>query len=313
MNLEKKSNKTKTKTKTKGKRGRKPTSKIISIKSENKQLNDDLIAHLPLDEETLKKYLNESDSEQDINFNNKKIDIFFETTNEKKNNVVILKEEIKKLKKQIDFLKKENGIKENKVFKTNIHFYNETLKDNINTDSKTDFACWWCCHKFNNLPFGIPNKILNNTYHVFGNFCSFNCAAAHIHTLKDWNISERLSLLHNMYYSIYNMDEYETIKSAPAKETLKLFGGPLTIDEFRDSTKNINRDYRLIIPPMTSIMPLVEENNKEKNKCHYSTNKNIPLNNLKMSSKIEKLKLKRTKPLHSTKYSLIETMGLKTD
>ena len=38
MNLEKKSNKTKTKTKTKGKRGRKPTSKIISIKSENKQL-----------------------------------------------------------------------------------------------------------------------------------------------------------------------------------------------------------------------------------------------------------------------------------
>jgi hypothetical protein len=225
----------------------------------------------------------------------------------------MLKDEIKKLKKQIDFLKKENGIKENKVFKTNINFYNETIKKTITNESCTNYACWWCCHNFTNLPIGVPNKIIDNIYHVFGNFCSFNCAAAHIHTLKDWNVSERLSLLHNMYYSIYNLDEYETIKSAPAKETLKLFGGPLTIEEFRSSTHNVNRDYRLIIPPMTSIMPLVEENNKEKNKCHYSTNKNIPLNNLKMSSKIEKLKLKRTKPLHSTKYSLIETMGLKTD
>ena len=116
-----------------------------------------------------------------------------------------------------------------------------------------------------------------------------------------------------MYFSIYDITDYETIKSAPPKETLKLFGGPLTIEEFRNSSNNVNKDYRLIMSPMTSIVPLVEENNKEKNKCHYTTNKNIPLNNLKISDKLEKLKLKRTKPLHSSKYSLIETMGLKTD
>ena len=233
---------------------------------------------------------------------------------DKKNNeLLVLKDENKKLKKQIDILKKENGIKDNKVFKTDVNFYNETFKKNIDINSESSFACWWCCHKFVGLPIGIPNKILKGKYQVFGNFCSFNCASAYIHELKDWNISERLSLLHQMYFSIYDVKEYETIKSAPKKEVLQMFGGKLSIQEFRESTNNHFKDYRLIIPPMTSIIPLVEENNKEKNKCHYSTNKNIPLNNLKISSKIEKFKLKRSKPLHSSKYSLIETMGLKTD
>ena len=306
-------NKTK-KVKPKGKRGRKPTSKIISIKPDNKKVSDNLIAHLPLDEETLKKYM-EDEYEEELEIkNNKKIDIFFEQNNTKKNNeVTLLKDENKKLKKQIEILKKENGIKDSKVFKTNVNFFNETFNKEIDLNTESEFACWWCCHKFNGLPIGVPNKILNNKYNVFGNFCSFNCASAYIHGLKDWNISERLSLLHQMYFSIYDVEEYETIKSAPKKEILKKFGGILTIDEFRNSTNNHYKDYRLIIPPMISIIPLVEENNKEKNKCHYSTNKNIPLNNLKISSKIEKFKLKRSKPLHSSKYSLIETMGLKTD
>lgn len=305
-------NKTK-KVKPKGKRGRKPTSKIVTIKPDKKKASDNLIAHLPLDEETLKKYL-EEDSVETEEISNKQIDIFFEQNKtKKKNEVAILKDENKKLKKEIELLKKENGIKDSKVFKTNLNYYNETFNKEINTKSKSDYACWWCCHKFSGLPIGVPNKLLNNKYNVFGNFCSFNCASAYIHELKDWNVSERLSLLHQMYFSIYNVEQYETIKSAPKKEILKMFGGTLTIEEFRQSTNNQFRDYRLIVPPMSSIIPLVEENNKEKNKCHYSTNKNIPLNNLKISSKIEKLKLKRSKPLHSSKYSLIETMGLKTD
>ena len=60
MSLEKKKGK---KVKTKGKRGRKPTSKIVTIKKETKVTNN-LIAHIPLDEETIKKYLNEDESEE---------------------------------------------------------------------------------------------------------------------------------------------------------------------------------------------------------------------------------------------------------
>lgn len=309
MSLEKKTKKVKAK----GKRGRRPTSKIVTIKNEPKP-SDNLIAHIPLDEETIKKYMNEDDLENNLLNKKNKIDIFFESNNtKKKNEVILLKDENKKLKKQIELLKKENGIKDSKIFKLNYKFYNETFNNEINLQSISDCACWWCCHKFTGLPIGIPNKKIKDTYYTFGNFCSFNCAAAYIYNVKDWNISDKLSLLHQMYFSIYDITDYETIKSAPPKETLKLFGGPLTIEEFRNSSNNVNKDYRLIMSPMTSIVPLVEENNKEKNKCHYTTNKNIPLNNLKISDKLEKLKLKRTKPLHSSKYSLIETMGLKTD
>ena len=309
MSLEKKKGK---KVKTKGKRGRKPTSKIVTIKKESKVTNN-LIAHIPLDEETIKKYLNEDESEELIT-SEKKIDIFFESNNnKKKNELSLLKEENKKLKKQLESIKKDNGIKENKIFKLDLEFYNETLNKKISKESKSEYACWWCCHKFDTIPIGIPNKKIDNSYHTFGNFCSFNCAAAHIYNLKVWNISDKLSLLHQLYFDLYDLKEYESIKSAPCKESLKYFGGPLTIEEFRKSTNNGSKDFRLIVPPMTSIIPLIEENNKEKNKCHYTTNKNIPLNNLKISSKIEKLKLKRSKPLHSSKYSLIETMGLKTD
>ena len=308
MSLEKKQKKVRAK----GKRGRKPTSKILSLKTNNKKKTDNLIAHIPLDEETIKKYINDENDEL-LNKKNK-IDIFFESNNnKKKNELLLLKEENKKLKKQLDQLKKENGIKDSKIFKLNYNFYNETLNEDINSETISEYACWWCCHKFDGLPIGIPNKKLNNKYHTYGNFCSFNCAAAYTYNTKDWNISDKLSLLHQMYFCIYNLEDYETIKSAPPKETLKLFGGPLTIDEFRSTSNNYYKDFRLIVSPMTSIVPLIEENNKEKNKCHYTTNKNIPLNNLKISDKLEKLKLKRTKPLHSSKYSLIETMGLKTD
>ena len=65
----------------KGKRGRKSTSKIISLENNNNNINTDnlMIAHLPLDEETLNKYLNtENDTEtSDSKDNSNKIDLFF--------------------------------------------------------------------------------------------------------------------------------------------------------------------------------------------------------------------------------------------
>ena len=75
MSLEKKQKKVRAK----GKRGRKPTSKILSLKTNNKKKTDNLIAHIPLDEETIKKYINDENDEL-LNKKNK-IDIFFESNN----------------------------------------------------------------------------------------------------------------------------------------------------------------------------------------------------------------------------------------
>ena len=89
----------------KGKRGRKSTSKIISLENDNNINTDNMmIAHLPLDEETINKYLKE-DEANDKEDNNK-IDIFFDK-NQKVSNTKITKlyKEIDKLKKELKTLK----------------------------------------------------------------------------------------------------------------------------------------------------------------------------------------------------------------
>ena len=45
--------------------------------------------------------------------------------------------------------------------------------------------CLWCCHSFDNTPWGIPTKCVNNEYHMFGIFCSPNCAASYIFDSKN--------------------------------------------------------------------------------------------------------------------------------
>ena len=303
----------------KGKRGRKSTSKIISLDNNSNNVNTDnlMIAHLPLDEETLNKYLNtDNDTETEIN-NTKddtnKIDLFFDKNQKVSNNKINkLYKQIDKLKKELKELKSENSSKKDIiVLKSDLDLYNTTFKKT--NMKKSDHVCWWCFHKFDGIPIGVPEKMVKNKFYLYGNFCSFNCTLAYINKINDWKRSERISLLHQLYYNLFDIKDYEMIKTAPPRETLKIAGGNLTIEQFRKSSCKNKKNLRVIIPPMTSLVPLIEENSKERNKCHYKTNKNIPLDNLKISTKLDKLKLKRSKPLHSNKYSLVQTMGLKTD
>ena len=54
-----------------------------------------------------------------------------------------------------------------------------------------------------------------------------------------------------MLFKSENVD----LKHAPEKETLKMFGGSLTIDEFRTN----NNIYTMVYPPMLSVIPQLEE------------------------------------------------------
>ena len=302
----------------KGKRGRKSTSKIISLENNNNNINTDnlMIVHLPLDEETLNKYLNtdtDTENKNDTETSDNKIDLFFDKNQKISNNKINkLYKQIEKLKMELKELKKKNGNKKDIiVLKSDLDLYNTTFKKT--NMKKSNHVCWWCFHNFDSIPIGIPEKMIKKNFYLYGNFCSFNCTLAYINKINDWKRSERISLLHQLYYKLFDITDYEMIKTAPPRETLKITGGNLSIEEFRNCSCKNQKNLRIIIPPMTSLVPLIEENSKEMNKCHYKTNKNIPLNNLKISNKLDKLKLKRNKPLHSNKYSLVQTMGLKTD
>lgn len=82
--------------------------------------------------------------------------------------------------------------------------------------SRTNIDCLWCCHSFENTPFGIPIKKQGDKYQMFGNFCSAECAASHIFEmsfLNDCEKAESYSLL-NLLYNEKGMDG---IKFAPPK------------------------------------------------------------------------------------------------
>ena len=66
-------------------------------------------------------------------------------------------------------------------------------------------------------PFGLPIKKCGNEIHMFGNFCSPECAAAYNFNMKDSDQWERYSYLNELY----SKNISENIKLAPSKLSFK--------------------------------------------------------------------------------------------
>ena len=323
------------------KRGRKPTGKIISLKSNEmstlKQDENCIIAHIPLKQSDIEKLSANSNSNSknesslsevenkissiiDENSENSDTELSItelslehnELGNKKKNfsdkyinhleaEIESQKQRIKKLEEEINSSEIFFGDYSVEKLKANI-FENEN--NNFLLVDKTDILCWWCCHKFDNMPFPLPEKYYDNKYTVFGNFCSPSCACAFNIDMNDHKMWERNSLILKMYNDLTDKS-VETIYPAPPKQLLKSFGGNITINEFRNKTKSVYSS-RFIIPPMVPLTTLIEESYKDRNKYKWETKVNISkYNNLKNNIKIKRSVKK------STDNSLEKIMGLK--
>lgn len=110
---------------------------------------------------------------------------------------------------------------------------------------RTDILCWWCCHSFDTPPRFLPTKFdtLRNRYRIMGNFCSWNCAKAHLLHDRGNTIKSNVHLFASMLHKITGM--IDKIKTAPPRQTLKQFGGILTIDEFRHNFDKYSEIYML--------------------------------------------------------------------
>jgi hypothetical protein len=161
----------------------------------------------------------------------------------------------------IDISSANNIINKNNqdILKDNINKIKYAFDNNRKWLSKTDIHCLWCCHKFESVPIAIPKKIIDDTFHLFGYFCSFNCAASYIFgtNILASNKWEYYSLLCLLQKKITGSDKYEKIKLAPPKECLKIFGGFLSIEEFREQFHHID-EYTLRMPPMVPIESTIE-------------------------------------------------------
>jgi hypothetical protein len=103
----------------------------------------------------------------------------------------------------------------------------------------TKIWCWTCVHEFNTVPVPVPHIYdeRRQVFYVYGVFCSFSCAKRYI---VDRNIaSHQTTLLTLMRRKLLgsvasgpNAASY-SVRAAPQKGALKVFGGTLSIEEYR--------------------------------------------------------------------------------
>jgi len=162
-----------------------------------------------------------------------------------------------------------------KVLEHNLH---------INNISDKKSACFWCTYEFDNPPIYIPKHFIKDSYHVYGCFCSPECATAH---LMEENIDssskfERYHLINHVYSKIY--DYKKNIKPAPNPfYLLDKYYGNLTIQEYRSLLRN-ERLFLVVDKPLTRILPELHEDNDD----FIINNKIIPANTLLIKNKLQK-------------------------
>jgi len=236
---------------------------INMLIDENKNEYKNLLVHLPIDINSI--CLDNTSYEQEyLNYDNILNNIKYVPEPFEQNNEII--------EERIEYNEDIKALKENIIVKNNILTKNIYKIENFNQEK---ILCWWCCHEYNDQNYGIPIKKKDDIYLTKGFFCSLNCA-------KSYNNNENIDLKEKQYRnSLINMlnseltDKYSDVKEAPPRETLKLFGGILDINDFRIKKKNI----KLIYPPIISLIPEFEDIMMEEEE-KIQINKNIIENNL---------------------------------
>jgi hypothetical protein len=251
------------------KRGRKPKGgKIINqqnVSDLDKSLKPNVILHLKCSLKDLNLV-----GDYNSNFTNSKIDPYNSDINkneykfddfDSEQNIILANTNEKPLNVETKEIWKKI-----KILEHNLH-------NNV-SDKKS--ACFWCTFDFDNPSIFIPKYQIKDTYHVYGCFCSPECAVAY---LMEENIDssikfERYSLLNNIYSKIY---EYtKNIKPAPNPHyMLDKFYGNLSIQEYRNLLKS-HRLYLMIDKPLTRILPEYYEENDD----FIINHKVIPSNNI---------------------------------
>lgn len=287
------------------KRGRKPKEKIYGVVRQIDMFFDqpfaseNIILHLPL--KSLPNDANPNDPEENTSeTESSKTWISFAESDDELSEIIGNQKSTLSVEEYIPKHAQFASLKANpsKIKSILVEFLDFNNKEGWLTSTNT--ACWWCCHKFETPPCSIPDKYIDETFYVYGCFCSFNCSLSYLFDTCSYRLWEKVSLLKLLCRQI--MDSNIPLVRAPPRESLKLFGGYMEIIEFRSNFLQIKKNFRILLPPIISINLQVEEQY-----VPLEDNDPIIVHNRKIS---RQLRIKRNKPLKRDKSSLEATMGL---
>ena len=131
------------------------------------------------------------------------------------------------------------------AFDENINKFTELNSTSINSSQNS--VKLHCLHCFREIKekYEIPIRKKNNVFECAGVYCSLNCCA------YDVIASNNLTSYH-LLHEMYSMSE--RIEPSPAKETLKIFGGTLTYEQFHSGAM-----YKMVQHPFISLKNDLDE------------------------------------------------------
>lgn len=170
-------------------------------------------------------------------------------------------------------------------------------------------GCFWCCESFEGRPCVIPSAFHEPVWHVYGNFCTPQCAMAYLlseilDTHMRW---ERIAMLNRLYSGQCNGRVYP----APSRETLERFGGPMKYTDFRAMCELQRVRVDIQMPPMVSILASMDTKPID----FYETSIQTKITNVSVCQPVNKaedggLKLKRSKPLKDRESTLDSCLNI---
>lgn len=130
-----------------------------------------------------------------------------------------------------------------------------THRGNNEFEKPSNCACWHCCHAYDGNGFRLPRIFdpADGVYHVYGWFCSANCAKAYILEHSTFDRGYQMNIFVRMLRDIYGINT--SVNEAPPRLSLSMFGGPFDIESFREQ-KNV---CLTLTPPFISHCMLIEE------------------------------------------------------
>lgn len=188
-------------------------------------------------------------------------------------------------------------------------FTSDTMKDILTRTKSPTYggttACFWCCHPFPWKASLVPVSYdaYENLYTCEGHYCCPECAMASLYadpTLSDSMRWTRHALLMDVYRTLYTKRD---LIPAPPRTTLRLFGGPLDIEQFREYTASGEDMVSVQLPPLRLHVPSMNVQGPVRD-----VKKFVALSQETVERASKEMRLKRSKPVHTNVATLDKCM-----
>ena len=164
------------------------------------------------------------------------------------------------------------------------------------TEYRKDTVCFNDCHTFSGRSFAIPThyESYTNTYRGEGNFCSPECCLTYIYNDSKLTESEkwyRHSLVASVYGKLYS--SAAALHPAPDRRILRMFGGNLDIQQYRELIRYATKPLQLTMAPIRLYMPSVNTQASARDVKSY-----VSLTAETVQKASQQLRLRRSKPVY---------------